>query len=162
MNESYSDIQLAHKQMKKLSSFGDYWLGRTFKCNGWSIQPSELPIWATSRTDSPIRTSFPILFVGNTYDPVTPFRSAIYMSQKFQNAGLLEIKAGGHFSFAAPSTCAIRAIRAYFRDGEVPPPPIITNLQEATGSWKTCEVDAGPWDHEIDADVEAQSWLPNM
>lgn len=44
----------------------------------------------------PIKTSFPLLFLSNTLDPVTPLSAAIKMSQKFVDAGLVEQKAMGH------------------------------------------------------------------
>ena len=144
MNASLSEIKSAYLQMSQVSSFGGRWMELTFRCNGWSINSSEPPIWIPSQPTRPINTSFPLLFIGNTYDPVTPLRFALSMSQRFQNAGLIELQGSGHCSYSAVSACALRAIRAYFRQGIVPPPPVVSDLDGQLGDWKLCEADDQP------------------
>lgn len=67
-------------------------------------------------------TSFPILFIGNTGDNVTPLSSARRNAIAFPGSVVLVQKSWGHTSMAAPSTCTARAIRAYFQDGQLPAP----------------------------------------
>ncbi|KFA76446.1 hypothetical protein S40288_09885 [Stachybotrys chartarum IBT 40288] len=128
MNASLSEIKSAYLQMSQVSSFGGRWMELTFRCNGWSINSSEPPIWIPSQPTRPINTSFPLLFIGNT----------------FQNAGLIELQGSGHCSYSAVSACALRAIRAYFRQGIVPPPPVVSDLDGQLGDWKLCEADDQP------------------
>ncbi|KAK8093672.1 hypothetical protein PG997_000357 [Apiospora hydei] len=67
-------------------------------------------------------TNFPILFIGNTADNVTPLRSSYNNSAAFPGSVVLVQRSYGHASVAAPSTCSARAIRAYFQNGTLPAP----------------------------------------
>ncbi|KAK8039889.1 hypothetical protein PG993_008300 [Apiospora rasikravindrae] len=67
-------------------------------------------------------TNFPILFLGNTADNVTPLQSAYNNSAAFPGSVVLVQRSYGHASVAAPSTCSARAIRAYFQNGTLPAP----------------------------------------
>lgn len=71
-----------------------------------------------------ISTAFPLLFIGNMADNVTPLRSARRNAASFApgSSAVLVQKSYGHCSFAAPSTCTARVVRAYFRRGELPEP----------------------------------------
>lgn len=67
-------------------------------------------------------TSFPILFVANMADNVTPLISARNNSAGFPSSVVLVQQSYGHTSLSAPSTCTAKAIRAYFQEGIVPAP----------------------------------------
>ncbi|KAL0580855.1 hypothetical protein V5O48_001147 [Marasmius crinis-equi] len=57
-----------YEESVKLSSFGSIWAGIRIACNGWS---SDIPK-ADFRGPITGNTSFPLLMIGNTADPVTP------------------------------------------------------------------------------------------
>ncbi|KAK7949077.1 uncharacterized protein PG986_009963 [Apiospora aurea] len=67
-------------------------------------------------------TNFPILFIGNTADNVTPLQSSYNNSAAFPGSVVLVQRSYGHASVAAPSACSARAIRAYFQNGTLPAP----------------------------------------
>ncbi|KAK7978584.1 hypothetical protein PG988_006074 [Apiospora saccharicola] len=67
-------------------------------------------------------TRFPLLFIGNMADNITPLRSSYNNSAVFPGSVVLVQKSYGHASVAAPSVCTARAIRAYFQDGALPAP----------------------------------------
>ncbi|KAK7979737.1 hypothetical protein PG989_012194 [Apiospora arundinis] len=69
-----------------------------------------------------IITNFPILFIGNMADNITPLRSSYNNSAVFPGSVVLVQNSYGHASVAAPSTCSARAIRAYFQNGTLPAP----------------------------------------
>jgi pimeloyl-ACP methyl ester carboxylesterase len=96
---------------------GAIWAMFKMQCTGWSIR-------ANYRYDGPYggNTSHPILFVGNTADPVTPLRSARLMHAKFPNSGLIIADTAGHCSLAMPMACSMGHIRTYFQTGALPPP----------------------------------------
>lgn len=67
------------------------------------------------------RTASPILVIGNTGDPVTPYRSAVAMSRDLARARLLTIQGFGHTEFFNPSTCATNHEVSYLETGALPP-----------------------------------------
>lgn len=126
-------------------------------------QPHQLGIHHSSSSDhqnhSTIITNFPILFIGNLADNVTPLRSSYNNSAAFPGSAVLVQRSYGHASVAAPSTCTARAIRAYFQNGTLPapgtqcdqdfelfedppPPPAAAAAQDGDGSlaWAASEL----------------------
>ncbi|GAB7336238.1 hypothetical protein MBLNU13_g09000t2 [Cladosporium sp. NU13] len=67
------------------------------------------------------KTSHPLLFIGNTADPVTPGRYARQMAEGFEGAVALMQDSGGHCSDSAFSFCTTGYIKQYFQSGELPP-----------------------------------------
>ncbi|EFX01232.1 alpha beta hydrolase fold family [Grosmannia clavigera kw1407] len=88
-------------------------------CIGRQIRPHYR--YAAPWPGSLPNTSFPILFIGNTGDNVTPLSSAYRNSAVFPGSVVLVQKSWGHASMAAPSTCTAQTVRAYFQDGQLPP-----------------------------------------
>lgn len=100
------------------------------------ISPSVGSIWSTIRMNCihhtlpavhrfrgpwKANTSHPLLFVGNTADPVTPGLFAQQMAEGFEGAVALIQDSGGHCSDAAFSFCTTGYLRQYFQTGELPP-----------------------------------------
>ncbi|KAL4912860.1 hypothetical protein BDW62DRAFT_214674 [Aspergillus aurantiobrunneus] len=87
-----------HGLQELSSAFGDYWAHTRLGCAGWSVKPK----W---KMPGPIggNTSYPLLFVNNILDPVTPLR-----------------RHEAHCTLAAPSTCISQSIRKYFQTGQLP------------------------------------------
>ncbi|KAH7028087.1 TAP-like protein-domain-containing protein [Microdochium trichocladiopsis] len=68
-----------------------------------------------------VKTKNPVLFIGNTYDPVTPLVSARNMSSGFEGSVLLQHDSYGHVSFTTQkSNCTEAAISAYLNEGKLP------------------------------------------
>jgi len=97
------------------SSMGDFWAETRLGCAGWQ----ERARWRFSGPFS-ANTSYPILWIGNTLDTVTPLRNAQHMNAKFPKSVLLQHDSEGHCSPAAPSLCTAKAIRTYFQTGVLP------------------------------------------
>lgn len=94
-------------------------------------------------------TSHPLLFIGNTADPVTPGLYAKQMSQGYEGAVALIQNSPGHCSISMFSSCTMGYVRKYFQTGELPP----VNT--------TCEVDIQPFDNAdmkvMDVELKAKS-----
>ncbi|CAG8973016.1 hypothetical protein HYALB_00007865 [Hymenoscyphus albidus] len=91
---------------------GDVYLANWFACLGWSIVPKEVyqgPFGGPTET--------PILFVGNSWDPVTPIYNALKGGNIFTQAGVLTVNEPGHSVW---NPCATKKIRAYFKEGTMP------------------------------------------
>lgn len=66
-------------------------------------------------------TANPILLIGNTVDPATPYRGSVAMSHDLARARLLTVKGYGHTEFTNPSTCAADDEVRYLTTGALPP-----------------------------------------
>jgi pimeloyl-ACP methyl ester carboxylesterase len=67
-------------------------------------------------------TANPILVIGNTVDPETPYEGAVAMAHALARARLLTVDGYGHSAFLNPSDCANDSISRYVVDGTLPPP----------------------------------------
>ncbi|KAJ3514621.1 hypothetical protein NMY22_g14669 [Coprinellus aureogranulatus] len=107
------------EKLASVSEWADVWGFIHTNCVGWpkNKKPFRGPFVGN--------TSFPILVIGNTADPVTPLRSAKKMAEGFKDAVVLTLDAGGHCSLSAPSVCAQRYVQQYFQDGTLPEPDTI-------------------------------------
>ncbi|KAK1228851.1 hypothetical protein PQX77_008118 [Marasmius sp. AFHP31] len=95
---------------------GSVWAGFQIACNGWS---KDIP---KAKFRGPIggNTSFPMLVIGNTADPVTPLKAAKNASLPFPGSVVLTQDSPGHGSINTPSACTTKAIREYFINGTLP------------------------------------------
>ncbi|KAF6788730.1 hypothetical protein CSOJ01_14959 [Colletotrichum sojae] len=66
------------------------------------------------------RTRTPVLFVGNTLDPVAPIEGTRMNVPLFEGARLLQQDSVGHCSINAPSRCIASYVREYLVSGELP------------------------------------------
>lgn len=91
-------------------------------CVGRKIRPKWRPDFKAMFGDNQgVRTSFPILFVNNLADNVTPLISAQNDSRVFEDSVVLVQNSWGHTTLAAPSECTARWINRYFQEGVLPP-----------------------------------------
>jgi pimeloyl-ACP methyl ester carboxylesterase len=64
--------------------------------------------------------SAPLLVLGTTGDPDTPYQDAVALARRLDNASLLTFRAEGHTAFGR-SRCAREAVVTYLLDGTPPP-----------------------------------------
>ncbi|KAG9228384.1 TAP-like protein-domain-containing protein [Amylocarpus encephaloides] len=143
LNDTLPNINKHFESLASVSSYADVWLSLMLACDDWPIKAIDPPMrWDDhpANKNPPINTSFPLLFIGNTADPVTPLHAALKMARKFTDAGLIEQKSEGHCSLAAVSKCTISKVTQYFREGIVPSVPDIED-----GGWETCDADEWPF-----------------
>ena len=90
----------------------------------WDYEPcSTWPVRSAHRYRGPWdhRTANPVLVIGNTFDPATPLRGAVAMSQQLGRARLLTMDGYGHTALLNPSACVNRYEARYFVSGVLPP-----------------------------------------
>ncbi|KUJ21744.1 alpha/beta-hydrolase [Mollisia scopiformis] len=153
LNETIPNLQDRFDRISNYSSFADVWMTVMIGCDSWGVSPVDPPMrWDDhpAHKRKPINTSFPVLFVSNTYDPVTPLSAGIAMAKKFVNAGIVEQKSEGHCSLSAVSKCTINKLRGYFLLGQVPPHPSKTGHT-------ICEADEWPFHPYRGNPFEAES-----
>ncbi|KAF8577644.1 hypothetical protein K439DRAFT_1418020 [Ramaria rubella] len=120
----YNDVEVHLRKLRGLSVFADVWTDiARIPCSGWKIEVKDRYAGPFNTT-----TSFPLLVIGNTGDPVTPLRGAKMIAEGF-NAALLTINTPGHCSLAGTSLSATKHIRRYFREGIVPPEGTVCEIE---------------------------------
>lgn len=67
-------------------------------------------------------TARPVLVVGNSYDPGTPYPGALGLTRELARARLLTLDGYGHTAFINPSRCVDGYEAEYFVTGALPPP----------------------------------------
>ncbi|UGQ10307.1 alpha/beta hydrolase [Yinghuangia sp. ASG 101] len=84
------------------------------------------PAERASRHAGPFRAqgSAPLLVLGTTGDPDTPYQDAVTLADTLDNAQLLTFAAEGHTAFGR-SRCARDAVVAYFVAGTMPPQGLV-------------------------------------
>ncbi|CAG7641822.1 Tripeptidyl-peptidase B. Serine peptidase. MEROPS family S33 [Actinacidiphila bryophytorum] len=82
--------------------------------------------WTLPATGHPERIqakgAAPILVVGTTRDPATPYTWARSLAAQLSSGHLLTYDGDGHTAYARGSTCIDTAVNAYLLSGTVPPP----------------------------------------
>jgi pimeloyl-ACP methyl ester carboxylesterase len=89
----------------------------------WADEPcATWPVRAVDTYHGPWnrRTANPILVIGNTADPSTPYANAVKMARELRSARLLTVTGYGHTTFLNPSACANRYITAYLINRMLP------------------------------------------
>ncbi|KAK0479822.1 TAP-like protein-domain-containing protein [Armillaria luteobubalina] len=112
---SVEDLFAYWETVKGLSGFSDLLFHRRISCSGWKFHREGVfrgPITAN--------TSYPILFIGNTADPLTPLSLAKKTSCTFPGSIVLTQNSSGHTSLAAWSACRNAHVQAYFQNGILP------------------------------------------
>ncbi|MFI0814545.1 alpha/beta hydrolase [Streptomyces sp. NPDC021098] len=96
--------------------FGDYLAWSLLACTGW-------PVDGTANTpDVSAEGSAPVLVVGNTGDPATPYEGARTMARRLGRGVGVEVtyRGQGHGAYNSGNACMTRTVDAYLLDGKVP------------------------------------------
>ncbi|GAA5891675.1 hypothetical protein JCM6882_006163 [Rhodosporidiobolus microsporus] len=129
VNSTVRDMAAYMKEMREStkSPTADVWAIWLGACRHWSATALERYSGPWSIANGLNRTANPILFFSQTADPVTPLPSAQKMSAAFgeESARLLVQEGYGHCSFAHPSICTAKRMRAYLLDGVLPAPDTV-------------------------------------
>ncbi|WP_055692249.1 alpha/beta hydrolase [Streptomyces prasinus] len=95
---------------------GRFWTWAAEGCATWPAVAADRYVgpW-----DKP--TAHPVLVVGTTYDPSTPYTNAQAMAEKLADARLLTHDGYGHTALINPSSCVNAHTGRYLVDGTLPP-----------------------------------------
>lgn len=107
----------AYEQASPLIGAGDDW--SELPCAFWPAQAQTQP--------HPVHYAGqpPILVVGNTGDPATPYPGAQDMARQLGSAVLLTYNGDGHTAYGRDITCINNAVDTYLTKGTPPPPHTI-------------------------------------
>ena len=80
--------------------------------------------WPVKAGDGPHKISAdgsgPIVVIGTTRDPATPYEWAVRLRDQLANARLLTFKGDGHTAYTRSNKCIDNAVNNYLTDGKVP------------------------------------------
>ena len=88
----------------------------------WSSMPCGF--WPVPATGAPERISAagadPIVVIGTTRDPATPYAWAVRLREQLADASLITFDGDGHTAYTRSNDCVDDAVDAYFLEGTVP------------------------------------------
>ncbi|MFJ6794521.1 alpha/beta hydrolase [Streptomyces sp. NPDC091268] len=96
--------------------FGDFLGWGMMSCTDWPVAGA----WDTPDVSAP--GAAPILVIGNTGDPATPYEGARKMVERLGRGVGVELtyKGEGHGAYNSGDTCVQQAVNGYLLDGKVP------------------------------------------
>jgi pimeloyl-ACP methyl ester carboxylesterase len=95
--------------------FGEYIAWGSLPCAFWPAQPASKPHAVVAPGAKPI------LVVGTTRDPATPYVWATGLAEQLQSGVLLSYQGDGHTAYGGKSTCVDNAVDRYLIEGRPPP-----------------------------------------
>ncbi len=103
-------------ELARRDPFWGAWIGwGLLGCGGWPVAADQYDRTSTA-PGAP-----PILVVGATGDPVTPYDQTQALAEQLSSGVLLTREGGGHTSYAGLDDCIDAAVDAYLVDLEAPP-----------------------------------------
>jgi pimeloyl-ACP methyl ester carboxylesterase len=124
---SVEDLQTQLPDFERASPLMDAFRAwRDLPCAYWPI-PAQTRPHTISYPGSP-----PILVVGTTHDPATPYPWAQAMAAQLGSAVLLTYNGDGHTAYGRGSSCINTAVDAYLTRGTVPGSGTVCQLDPAT------------------------------
>ncbi|MEV4431647.1 alpha/beta hydrolase [Streptomyces sp. NPDC049585] len=114
-----ADVQKKAAEFRRTSPvFGDFMAWSLLQCTGWPAKGE----WQTP--DVSAKGAAPILVVGNTGDPATPYEGAHKMAQELgQGVGVeMTYRGEGHGAYDSGNACVKSTVDAYLLEGTVPAP----------------------------------------
>ncbi|GAA3359910.1 alpha/beta fold hydrolase [Streptomyces antimycoticus] len=112
-----TDVKAQLPRFRKASPvFGEYLAWGLLGCTDWPVEGT------TDTPDVSAKGSAPILVVGNTGDPATPYEGARKMVKELGAGVGVEVtyKGQGHGAYNSGNACMTKTVNAYLLDGKVP------------------------------------------
>ncbi|PBK84160.1 hypothetical protein ARMGADRAFT_943880 [Armillaria gallica] len=122
--DSVADLFAYWDSIQGVSPFAFWLMTQRIGCSGWKFHRE-------GRFTGPVggNTSYPILLIGNTADPVTPLSMAHKTSTAFSGSVVLTQNSSGHTSSVASSACTSAHVQAYFQNGTLPDDGVVCDVE---------------------------------
>ncbi|NKX56312.1 alpha/beta hydrolase [Arthrobacter sp. E918] len=113
-----SDLPTMRKEAAELEkvspTFGRYLAYGGTTCQNWPHEPVRKPAPVSAEGAGPI------VVIGTTGDPATPYAWAESLAGQLSSASLVTFKGEGHTAYPRGNSCVQDAVDSYFVDGTVP------------------------------------------
>lgn len=114
-DETVADIQAsAGRFERKAPVFGSVGMWFPYACSNWPLEAAE------SAPDFSATGAPPIVVVGTTRDPATPYQQAVRLAETLDSGVLLSRDGDGHTAYGRGSACVDDAIDTYLVSGKPP------------------------------------------
>ncbi|MBB5131262.1 pimeloyl-ACP methyl ester carboxylesterase [Thermocatellispora tengchongensis] len=110
-----SDVEAALPRFRRASAvFGPLLAWNLMQCTGWPFPGDD----EAKEVSAP--GSAPIVVLGNTGDPATPYAWAPALARELGNARLVTLHGEGHGSYDTGDPCVVKAVDDFLLQGKVP------------------------------------------
>jgi pimeloyl-ACP methyl ester carboxylesterase len=99
---------------EKAPTWGRFLGWGSMACGYWPVQSGNKPAPVTAEG------SGPIVVVGTTRDPATPYEWSVHLRKELSNAVLITYNGDGHTAYQRSNACVDKPIDAYYVSGSVP------------------------------------------
>ncbi|WP_270887217.1 alpha/beta hydrolase [Pedococcus sp. 5OH_020] len=119
-NPDTADLKAYEQRAKdasvKAPTWGPLLAWGTLPCGEWPVRSGAKPHKISAQG------SAPIVVIGTTRDPATPYEWSVRLRDQLANARLLTFEGDGHTAYArSHSSCLDGAVNDYYTKGKVPP-----------------------------------------
>ncbi len=114
-NESLRQIEAGGKEfIDKAPVIGPSAMWWPYTCSNWPVQPSQ------PQPDFSAKGASPIVVIGTTRDPATPYQQAVKLAAELQSGVLLTRDGDGHTAYGSGNVCIEQAVDTYLVNGTPP------------------------------------------
>ena len=106
--------RLAEGSTAQAPTWGPYLVWSSLPCGFWKIPPTGTPQKITAAG------SDPIVVIGTTRDPATPYEWSVRLRDQLASASLITFDGDGHTAYTRSNACVDDAVDGYYLEGTVP------------------------------------------
>ena len=96
-------------------TFGRVFAWSLLSCANWPVTSTEEPLTTVDAAGAA-----PIVVIGTTGDPATPYEEAVALAEQLESGVLVTREGDGHTAFRANNECVNSAVDAFYLKGTVP------------------------------------------
>ncbi|WP_299446662.1 alpha/beta hydrolase [uncultured Phycicoccus sp.] len=106
--------RLAEEAAAEAPTWGPYLMWSSLPCGYWPVPPAGEPHLVTAEGAEPI------VVIGTTRDPATPYEWAVRLRDQLAEAALITYDGDGHTAYTRSNACVDDAVDAYYLEGTLP------------------------------------------